>query len=505
MKRRLLLPLLLLLAAFVQAQNCLPSRYLKAEFPVDTLKDVIFGNAPQLTTIYISENFTNPYDLKMDIYLPQGDTLGRRPCLMMAFGGAFLIGAKEDEDVRSVCDSFARKGYVTASINYRLGLNTAINSSAERAVWRGAQDWSAAIRFLKEKADDYGIDTNMMFIGGASAGSFGALHSQYASDADRPASTYAQGLPFPQPDLGCKDCSGNSYTHSSQVRAIVNCWGAIGDTAWIDAQDVTPQIAFHGDVDAIVPYGYGFPFTALITLPEVYGSYSIDRRAHHVGLPSSLHTFYGEGHNIWGTVVANEFTPGPTQYWEPILDSIRGYLWTFLKPISYPIAGPGAVYEQDTVVYSVPATAGYHYCWSVDGGTILTANPLSNTITVRWDQAGVRAVRVRPVSHLDAVGDETSYLILVLPMVATEIPAANAAELGLQFSRVPGGLEIEPSAASGPLTYHLRDVQGRSLRTGVSPSGVTLWIGTEDLAAGMYLLHVQNRKGQLVERLMIGR
>lgn len=499
MKHRHLLPLFLLLATLAQAQNCLPSRYLQAQFPVDTLKDVVYGNAPQLTTIYISENFTDPYDLKMDIYLPAGDTLARRPCLMMAFGGAFLIGAKEDEDVRSVCDSFARKGYVAASINYRLGLNTAINSSAERAVWRGAQDWSAAIRFLKEKADDYGIDTNMIFIGGASAGSFGALHSQYAADAQRPASTYSQGLPFPAPDLGCKDCSGNNYAHSSAVRAIVNCWGALGDSSWIDTQDSVPMISFHGDVDVVVPYDFGFPFTALITLPEVYGSYALDRRAHHVGLPSSLHSFYGEGHNIWGTVVANEFTPGPTQYWEPILDSIRGYLWTFLKPVSHPIAGPGWANEHDTVTYSVPVMPGYHYCWSVDGGTILT--PASgNTITVRWDQAGVRAVRVRPISHLDAVGDEASYLILVLPAAGT---AASVADMGLQLTQDADGIDIVSTASAGPIDYRLIDLHGRVLREG--QAGQSLHIATTEMATGMYLLQLHNRKGEWAGKFLLGR
>jgi Carboxylesterase family len=505
MKHRYLLPLLFLLALSAQAQNCLPSRYLQAQFPVDTLKDVVFGNAPQLTTIYISENITNPYDLKMDIYLPTGDTLARRPCLMMAFGGAFLIGSKEDEDVRSVCDSFARKGFVAASINYRLGLNTAINSSAERAVWRGAQDWSAAIRFLKEKADDYGIDTNYMFIGGASAGSFGALHSQYASDANRPASTYSQGLPFPQPDLGCKDCSGNTFVHSSQVRGLINCWGAIGDTAWIDAQATTPMISFHGDVDAIVPYSYGFPFTALITLPEVYGSYLIDRRARHIGLPSTLHSYYGEGHNIWGTIVLNEFTPGPTQHWLPMLDSIRGFLWRFLEPPVQAIAGPGAVNVNDVVTYSVPATPGYRYCWAVDGGTILTPTPSGNTISVRWDLAGVRAVRVRAVSHLDAVGDESSYLILVLPLTGA---SDASADLGLQVQQTVDAIQIRALASGGGLLeYRLYDLQGRVVEQGGTQlqQGARIQIHTEGLSQGMHVLQLQNRRGQSVQKILLTR
>ncbi|MBL0019812.1 MAG: alpha/beta hydrolase [Bacteroidetes bacterium] len=154
----------------------------------------------------------------MDIYQPVGDTLARRPLMMFAFGGGFLIGAKEDEDARALCDSFARKGFVTASINYRLGMNISDANSGERAVYRAVQDWSAAIRYLKEKSDSLRIDTNWVFAGGVSAGSISAMHCQYMSESERPASSFASGLPFPAPDLGCKDCSGNSFAHSSKVR-----------------------------------------------------------------------------------------------------------------------------------------------------------------------------------------------------------------------------------------------------------------------------------------------
>jgi hypothetical protein len=363
--------------------------------------------------VYVAENVTVPYDLKMDIYLPQGDTLTRRPVVLFAFGGGFLIGSKEDEDVRSACDSLARKGYVAASINYRLGMNTASSGSAERAVWRGVQDWSAAIRFLKEHHDTYGLDTNYFFAGGVSAGSFAAMHCQYASDAQRPASTQASGLPFPQPDLGCKDCEGNSFSHLSSVRGLINCWGAIGDTAWIDAQDSVPMVSFHGDLDPIVPYNYGFPFTALFTAPQVYGSNLISLRQTHLGLQHQLNTFLGEGHNIWGTVVANEFTPTATAHWTPILDSIRNFLWRLIEPQTGPLTGAQSVGVQDLRTYSVPSMAGYKYCWTVDGGTIMSNS--GHSIDVRWDLAGVRSVTVRPVSEIDAVGPEVSMLIQVLP------------------------------------------------------------------------------------------
>lgn len=47
------------------------------------------------------------------------DTLTNRPFILLIHGGGFVGGDKsswEDE-----CKEFAKRGYVTASINYRLG------------------------------------------------------------------------------------------------------------------------------------------------------------------------------------------------------------------------------------------------------------------------------------------------------------------------------------------------------------------------------------------------
>ncbi|MDB9806208.1 alpha/beta hydrolase fold domain-containing protein, partial [Crocinitomicaceae bacterium] len=90
------------------------------------------------------------------------------------------------DDMVALCDSFARKGFVTASIGYRKGFNPLSQSSAVRAVYRGTQDARAAIRYLKEFATTYGIDTNYTFVGGSSAGGFMALHTAYLTDAEAP-------------------------------------------------------------------------------------------------------------------------------------------------------------------------------------------------------------------------------------------------------------------------------------------------------------------------------
>lgn len=468
------------------AQQCDTLRYHQAIFQVQKTADVLYGNAPAMPAVYVNENVTVSQDLRLDLYQPAGDTLSHRPLLMFAFGGGFLIGAKEDEDARALCDSFARKGFVTASIDYRLGMNVADASSGERAVFRAVQDWSAAIRYLKEKADSLRIDTNWVFAGGVSAGSIAAMHCQYMGEAERPASTHASGLPFPAPDLGCKDCSGNNYAHSSRVKALVNCWGAIGDTAWMELGESTPMASFHGTLDPVVPYGYGYPFTALVTLPAVHGSSLIHPRLDHLGIYNELTSFPGEGHNVWGTVINNDFVPGPTQYWDPILEDIRDYLWHFLRPETGPITGVGYSYPNAIETYSVPPQAGHHWCWTVDGGTIISSNPHAATVDIQWQMLGLRRLTVRAINHLDATGDATQMYVVVGPS-GLEEAQDHGMEVG--YDRDSGILQVRAKDfPSDAYALEVCDLQGKVLlrQEGKGAGTLEARCHLPGMAAGIY-------------------
>ena len=164
-------------------------------------------------------------------------------------------------------------------------MNIISSYSGERAVYRGVQDASAAVRYLKEFHEELKIDPDNIFIWGTSAGSFIGLHLSYTDEEDRPESTYGIGL---APDLGCIDCEGNEYLHDSRPKALVSCWGAIGDLEWIDDSDHVPAILFHGTADFIVPFNSGFPFTIDIVLPIVYGSNLIHDRLNEVDILNEL-------------------------------------------------------------------------------------------------------------------------------------------------------------------------------------------------------------------------
>src|SRR5688500_1732907 len=109
-----------LIAFFSNAQNndlaCGGGRYVND----------IFTNVVKTTNIVFGYNTTTDYSngttfnntLRMDFFEPAGDPATKRPLIILAFGGAFVSGQRSDLD--SLCIALSRKGYATATIDYRL-------------------------------------------------------------------------------------------------------------------------------------------------------------------------------------------------------------------------------------------------------------------------------------------------------------------------------------------------------------------------------------------------
>ena len=312
-----------LLSSLVISQDV---RYLDEVFDdVLVTEDVVYGNAPDLPFIFLFEWNTIDIDLDMDIYEPVGDTLDARPAIIFIHTGAFFSGHNELDDVVDLSIASAKRGYVSFNINYRLGLNVLSSYSGERAVYRGMQDASAAIRHIREFHEEYNVDPNKIFIWGTSAGSFVGLHLAYSQDDERPESTYGTTA---DPDLGCIDCSGNNYIQNSKPNALISCWGAIGDLNWIDQDDNIPTLMFHGTADPIVPFNSGYPFTIDIALPIVYGSNLIYERLQELNIDSELYA-PTELHEYWGAVNGN-WIGGPNEYFDQIKSDSYNFLYNYL-------------------------------------------------------------------------------------------------------------------------------------------------------------------------------
>ena len=370
------------------SQNC---RYTNRIFEeIDVTKNIIYANAPALNAgpygTYHDESNTTNIDLKLDIHQPLGDSFTNRPAIIFIHGGAFVSGNKNHDDMKGFCDTFALRGYVTATIQYRLGMNVLDATSATRAVYRGLQDGRSAVRYLRENAAEYGIDPNSIYMAGSSAGGYIALQSVYMDDvSEKPsaAGTYQYNDPtdlFPPyaqitaPNLGDYDI-GSFTDKKGKPDAVVSFWGAIKHSDLITQEDSTPVFLVHGKADEIVPFGIGSPFN-LSTFPPTYGSKVINDKLDNLGLTEKKTYFVdGEGHEFYG--VSNGMWSngtGGNAYWGIVVDKSVNFFYQQHKPRA------GFTYETNNLDVSFENTSQKeinYQLWNFgDGNSSIDENPV---------------------------------------------------------------------------------------------------------------------------------
>ncbi len=262
----------------------------------------IFNEVQVTSNVEYGQNIKfdgTPQTLLCDIYEPVGDNVTNRAAVIVAHGGFFLSGSKTGADVVPICERLAKMGYVAISIEYRLGINITANLAGPmtEAVMRGVQDGKAAVRFLRKSVaadgNPYKIDANEIYIAGSSAGGYIALHMAYLDDmAELPSyvNTSNPGL------TGALEGESGNPGYPSDVKAIVNICGAIGDTAWIHAGD-EPALLFHGTNDQTVPYASAMQYAfGIAPVVEVDGSFSINEKMNQVGLEHCFEIYEGMDH-----------------------------------------------------------------------------------------------------------------------------------------------------------------------------------------------------------------
>ncbi|PWH86847.1 T9SS type A sorting domain-containing protein [Brumimicrobium oceani] len=279
----------------VQAQDCTNGRYENEIFTnFDLTADIQYG-------ANLNFDGTNQ-DLFLDIYRPTGDTDNSRPLIIFIHGGSFVLGSKTGIDVVPLAEMYAKKGYVTSSISYRLGMKDLFTASgpgesgSSEAVMRATQDARAAVRFFKKSVavdnNPYGIDTTNIFLVGSSAGGFVALHLSYLDQT----SEIPSYINMTDPSLsgGLEGNSGNpGYT--SDVKAVVSLAGALGDTSCMN-NNTTPVLSLHGDTDDTVPFGTDMISVAIFDLLVVDGSETVHKKAESLGIKNCFKAEYGAGH-----------------------------------------------------------------------------------------------------------------------------------------------------------------------------------------------------------------
>lgn len=105
-------------------------------------------------------------DLKLDLYLPQGDNKRPRPIIILFHGGGWTSGDRENMDWQ--CRYFAHQGLVAATADYRLLQRGAEGASGTKEIC--IQDVKSAIRWVKSHAATWQVDSGAVILGGGSAG-----------------------------------------------------------------------------------------------------------------------------------------------------------------------------------------------------------------------------------------------------------------------------------------------------------------------------------------------
>lgn len=360
---------------------------------VDVTEDVVFarvrGYWDSLPGVEedVTKGFTSGYmksfrhrdlDLKMDIYRPK-DLEGIHPLILFIHGGAFYVGDKQEPAYIDFCKSFASMGYVTASMNYRMGFHAG-KGEIERAGYVALQDAHAAMRFLVSNAEKYGIDTSEIYVAGSSAGSITALNLAYMTEEKRPRSSFGGKGLFNGEDLGRIAESGNDIKADFHIRAVANMWGAVNSLD-ILKDSHTDVISFHGELDEIVPFGEGYPFSNAGKLisqslsDTMYGSYCIDKEAKSLGLRSEFYSFPDQGHAFNTSGTAKQ----PNSYHYLIKDRIKTFFYQEMVPVQARLtAGESGVYTLNTPV----ATAS----WKAEGGFIISNSTAGAEVLWRADE-----------------------------------------------------------------------------------------------------------------------
>lgn len=278
----------------------------------------IFSSVDVATVTY-----SETYNLEMDVYTPVGDVCQNRPLLVFAHGGAFVGGSKNNSLAESICESFAKRGYVAASINYRLAThNTVLGNdlfslggltwfydleNGIKVLYSAFSDAKAAIRYFRkdfaENGNTFSIDNNQIWFGGNSAGSALGPHLAYINSVEE----FIQGVDVSGQNYvqeittqngGIEGNSGNQG-YSSEISGLINLAGAIHNLDWIAPTDNVPIVSCHGTNDSTVPENCGSIISpGALT---VCGSIAMEPVLEQNNIINDLLVFPGEGHSPWTT------------------------------------------------------------------------------------------------------------------------------------------------------------------------------------------------------------
>jgi acetyl esterase/lipase len=239
--------------------------------------------------------------LMLDIYYPTGATSDKiYPVVVFCHAGGFTGGDKSN--VSSLCDQLADYGYVVVAFKYRTGyiknnpvICTADTTTMFNAIYRSIQDAQACLRYVKQYAYKYNMDTNWLFIGGSSAGATVALNSAYMNDSVANIYYYRE-----RKLLGSPDSSGNTFPNDYKLKGVLGMWGSLISDKVIDTNyRAYPTLLYKGDNDEGLPDSVGYLYGCPNYAPAVYAGVGIYARLVLERTPAVFYELPGGNHSAY--------------------------------------------------------------------------------------------------------------------------------------------------------------------------------------------------------------
>jgi acetyl esterase/lipase len=235
--------------------------------------------------------YSNPDDQHLQLNLAQPKSgEGPFPAILCIHGGGFRAGTRDGYD--SLCIQLAQRGYVAATVTYRL--------SPKYKFPAAVHDTKAAVRWLRANAATYKINPEKIGVTGGSAG--GHLAQFLAVTAHVPEFEGTGGNPEQSSSVACvvnffgpSDFT-KSYGKSVDAAVVLPMWlGGNLETArelhikasplyWV-TPDAAPTLCIHGTLDNYVAYEQAV--------------WLVDRLK-AAGVEASLLTLKGAGHGFRG-------------------------------------------------------------------------------------------------------------------------------------------------------------------------------------------------------------
>ena len=192
-------------------------------------KDLVYGTN--------TDSLGEKLDLTLDLYLCSPRVIKQKfPLVVYVHAGGFYKGDKIFTQTN--CELLNSYGFISATINYRLGREIDSNNICSSDVnllneahYRAIQDLRAALRYLVANAYQYGIDTHQIFIEGESAGACICLEAAYLTQDS--ANYYFPGASV---NFGNLNDADNNLKTKYAIKGIASKWGAVYSQYIINSQ-----------------------------------------------------------------------------------------------------------------------------------------------------------------------------------------------------------------------------------------------------------------------------